>query len=686
MILRFLLMATLLIPVLTRAQEGPAVEASLISSVQSVQPGRSLDVAVRFQMEGKWHTYWKNGGDAGLATSIEWDLPEGWQATDIAWPAPERIVTGPLVSFGYEKDVLHLVTLTPPADAASNSEITLRAKVDWLECEEICVPGSTQLELRLPILSSPPQPSPEASLFEKATTRLPAAPKEWDIEAEVRNGSPVLIIKPPQGSPEPNPQETGIFFFPEDPEWMDNAAPQAAHWEEDRILLTLSLATNASLPDSLRGVLTREGGFAPDGTSLQIDLPFSPEATNKQSAASAGTGSYLGILFLGLIGGLILNLMPCVFPVLGIKVMNLVRHSGQSDSQTRIHGLTFTAGVMASFWALAALLLSLRAAGNEMGWGFQLQEPGFVFLLTLFLFAFGLNMSGLFEIGTSATQLGSVSSGHGYGGSFMSGILATVVATPCAAPFLATALGAALTLPAVQSLGLFTSIGLGLSLPFLLLTLFPRLTKLLPKPGNWMLILKQFLAFLLYGTVAFLLWVLVGQVGEFTFLYVLFSLVLLALAGWIYGQWQGPEKSLLTRRVATAATILLLIGSILMGWPRDSEIRWEPWSATRVEELRETNRPIYIDFTARWCATCQTNKLAVFSSERVNEAFRIREVALLKADWTNHDPEITRELKRWNRAAVPFNLLYLPDREEPVVLPEILTPQIVLDALDGPGN
>lgn len=674
-----LLIALLLLPVLSQAQDASAVRADLISPSASIQPGQPLEVAVRFQIKDHWHTYWINGGDAGLATAIEWDLPEGWAASGITWPEPQKIVTGPLVSFGYENEVLHLVTLTPPDNLPAGT-VLLKARVDWLECEDICVPGQAEVALELPVRASPPDPSSHAPLFNQTRSQLPASPEEWKITATLHDRRPTLRITPPSGTTETDPTDSGYFFFPEDGEWMDNAAPQVAKMVDGHILLPLTLATNATLPDRLRGVLVRNDGFAPDGSSLKMDVEFRQGAAGDPSPTA---GSYLGIVFLGLLGGLILNLMPCVFPVLGIKVMNLVSHSGQSKFQTRMHGLIFTGGVLASFWALAILLLSLRAAGSELGWGFQLQEPGFVFLLTLFLFAFGLNMSGLFEVGTSAIQLVSASPGHGYGGSFLSGILATVVATPCAAPFLATALGAALTLPALLSLGLFTAIGLGLSLPFLALTLFPELTRFLPKPGNWMVILKQVLAFLLYGTVAFLLWVLVGQVEEFTFLYVLFSLVLLALAFWIYGQWQGPEKSARSRRLGTAAALLLLGLAILLGWPRSSELAWEPWSVSRVKELREEGRPIYVDFTARWCATCQTNKWAVFSSSEVLKTFRDRNVALLKADWTNHDPAITRELKRWDRAAVPFNLLYLPGQEDPVILPEILTPATVLEPLNS---
>ena len=350
------------------------------------------------------------------------------------------------------------------------------------------------------------------------------------------------------------------------------------------------------------------------------------------------------------------------------------------------HGLIFALGVLVSFWVLAVVLNLVRAGGNELGWGFQLQSPVFVFVLAVLLFVFALNLSGLFEVGTSATGLGSdlVFRG-GYPGSFFNGILATVVATPCAAPFLATALGAALTIPFAQSLLVFTFIGLGLALPYLILSLFPRLLSLLPRPGRWMENFKQVMAFPLYASAGFLLWVLAGQVDEFSFLAIILAFVVVALAGWIYGRWSTPENSARVRRLGRAGGLLTFLCALYIGFPltggAEEDLRWEVWSPEKVSELRAQGRPIFVDFTARWCATCQTNKKLVFSSDEVRRAFRRKGIVALKADWTNQDPRITAALAHFNRSAVPFNIIYTPAREDPIILPELLTRGIVLDAL-----
>jgi thiol:disulfide interchange protein DsbD len=327
----------------------------------------------------------------------------------------------------------------------------------------------------------------------------------------------------------------------------------------------------------------------------------------------------------------------------------------------------------------------LRAGGATLGWGFQLQSPVFVYGLTLVMLVFALSLSGVFEFGLRATAVGAnLQSKSGYWGSMLTGVLATIVATPCSAPFLAPALGAALTLPMSQSFLAFTFIGLGLSAPYLLLSIFPSAIRFLPRPGRWMETFRQIMAFPLYATVAWLMWVLAGQTTDNGLLMALFGLVIVAMAAWLYGRYQSPVFSTRTTAVATVAALLLLLAGGYLGTPRPAppqELTWEPWSEARVAELRRENRPIYVDFTARWCATCQTNKKLVFGSSDVVGTMRMLNVALLKADWTNSDPAITKELARWNRSAVPFNLVYLPGEPEPHPLPELLTPGIVLDAL-----
>lgn len=398
-------------------------------------------------------------------------------------------------------------------------------------------------------------------------------------------------------------------------------------------------------------------------------------AEPKQSAAS--------LLLFAFIGGLILNVMPCVFPVLGIKILSVVNQAGEDKRQVVLHGVAYTMGVLVSFWALAGLIIAIKAAGGNVAWGFQLQSPAFVFFLTMFLFAFGLNMAGVFEVGSSAIGVGAdLQRKSGLGGSFFSGLLATVVATPCAAPFLAPALAYALTLSALPSLFFFTIMGLGLAAPYLLLSFFPKLVGLLPRPGAWMESFKQAMSFLMFATVAFLLWTLAGMVDEYGLLKVLVGIVLVAVACWIYGRWSLPHKPKATRVKAVAFTLLFLVGGMALAWPagKGKGLKWAEWSPETVAALRAEQKPVYIDFTARWCVTCQTNKL-VYNDKSLQEEFKKRGIVTLKADWTNYDERITDALKALDRAAVPVNVLYVPGKEAPVILPNLLTVETVKGVL-----
>lgn len=423
------------------------------------------------------------------------------------------------------------------------------------------------------------------------------------------------------------------------------------------------------------------------GVFQQTDSP--PATQNEPSKAGDGktavtTQQSIGTLLLfAFVGGLILNVMPCVFPVLGIKILGVVNQAGGDKRQVLLHGLAYTLGVLVSFWVLAGVLLALRSAGGNVAWGFQLQSPGFVFVLTMFLFAFGLNMAGLFEVGSSAVGVGAnLTHKSGFGGSFFSGLLATVVATPCAAPFLAPALAYALTLSAAPSLLFFSVIALGLAAPYLVLSCFPKFVSLLPRPGAWMESFKQAMSFLMFATVAFLLWTLAGMVDEYGLLKVLIGIVLVAVACWIYGRWSLPHKPKGTRAKAFVFTAIFLAGGLTLAWPagKGHGLEWSTWSPEIVTSLRAEKKPVYIDFTARWCVTCQTNKL-VYSDKSLQADFKKRGVVTLKADWTNYDERITAALKALDRAAVPVNVLYVPGREAPVILPNILTSDNVKAAL-----
>jgi thiol:disulfide interchange protein DsbD len=663
------------------------VEAELVPAVTSVQPGRPFQVALRLAPDPLWHTYWISPG-TGLPTTIEWALPPAWQAGEIQWPVPQVLADagGAITGIGYDGEVFLLVALTPPAALQAGDTVVLKAAVKWLMCRDVCKPGEAALELTLPVDNSPPAPHPRwGAKLAAARGRLPQAPAGWQLAAARTAKSVTLTVGPPAGTT----FAPGDFHFFADDGLIAYNQPQPVSGQGGAFVFTLPVDEDAGPKEATRlsGVLALSRGGVP---GIRVEVPFgganAPQNPKLQTPNPKPAGGLAGTLALAFLGGLILNLMPCVFPVLGIKILGFVNQAGADRRKVTLHGLVFSLGVLVSFWALSAALLALRAGGKELGWGFQLQEPGFVFALAVFLLIFALNLSGLFEVGLSATGAGaSLQMKHGYSGSFFTGVLATVVATPCSAPFLAPALGAALTLSAAESLAVFTAIALGLSLPYLLLSIFPAAVKLLPRPGAWMETFKQLMAFPLYATVGFLVWVLAAQTkdDDTGLLKILFGLVLVAMAAWAYGRWTQHGGSAGRRRFGYGFAAALLVAGVAAGFPGQpsKDIVWEHWSPETVSQLRAGGKTLYVDFTARWCATCQTNKAVVFSSPKVREALRARGVVLLKADWTSRDPQITEELARFNRSAVPMDLIYAPGRAEPILLPTLLTPDIVLGAL-----
>ena len=672
------------------------VEASLVA-LKATFPADAGKVVVGLRLvhQPKWHTYWVSPG-TGLPTSLAWELPPGWSAGPIRWPAPHRVYDtgGHLAGNGYEGVVYLPVELKPPAGLAAGVPVTLRAKAEWLMCKDVCKPGEAAVALTL----TPTAPGAittanvtDSEAGEGLLAALDAVPqplpKGWQAEVTavesktlrltLRTGEAKLAVPP------------GAWFFAEDAAIaydLPQVAGKTSRAGEYSADLKVSDYAEPPVPTRLRGVIT----FS-EGPAYALDLPVTAAAAGK-AAAAAGEGAELGaaalagVLAAAFWGGLILNLMPCVFPVLGLKVLGFVQQAGADRKKITAHGLVFTSGVLLSFWLLAAVLALLRAGGEQLGWGFQLQEPGFVFVLAAGLLAFAMNLSGVFEFGLGATALGGgLQQKQGLAGSFFTGVLATVVATPCSAPFLAPALGAALALPVASSFAVFTAIGLGLSAPYLALAAFPAAVRALPRPGAWMETFKQGMAFLLYGTVGLMVWILAGQVEGDGLLAVFLALTGLAFALWLYGRATAPAAR--PRRGLLVFALVLVAAAVVYGWPRAAtagDLKWEPWSAERVAELRAEGRPIYVDFTARWCFTCQTNKKAIFAgpgSEALRKVFQERKVATLRADWTNRDPLITAELKRWDRAAVPFNLVYLPGAAEAKVLPELLTAATVRSAL-----
>jgi thiol:disulfide interchange protein DsbD len=676
----FLALCASVFPATARAQ----VAASIVSADTSIHAGTPFMVALRLVHEPGWHTYWKNPG-TGLATTLKWKLPEGWTSGAIQWPAPTFLVDsrGNVVGNGYEGDLLLPLTLTPPADLKPGTTVVLPVAADWLMCQDVCVPGNKKLSLSLPVTDGDPQPDPAWDpKIRAAVAQLPADDPEWTLSASRTGGALSLTVRAADGVANPARTPEGLHFFSED----GTAAfdlPQSAK-SDGKGGFTIALPAGTDGPKDaprLVGVLTSKQGWKPDGSlpGLKVDVAFGA------AAAPVASGGFLGTLVLAFVGGLILNLMPCVFPVLGIKILGFVNQAGADRRKVTLHGIVFTIGVLVSFWVLAGLLAVLRAGGSQLGWGFQLQSPVFVFGLAAGILVFALSMSGVFEFGLTATGFGSgLQSKSGFTGSFLTGVLATVAATPCAAPFLAPALGAALALPMAQSFTIFTVIGIGLSTPYLLLSAFPAAVKVLPRPGAWMETFKEAMAFPLYATVAYLIWVLAGQLQETGLLGALFGLVLVAMGVWAYGRWNAPGASPGHARFGKLACIVLIVLGAWTGWPTaaaPTDIVWDKWSPDAVEKLRSENRIIYVDFTARWCATCQANKRLVFHSEDVLRAFREKHIATVRGDWTNKDPQITAELAKYRRAAVPFNVVWLPGHSDPEILPELLTPSIVLDAV-----
>lgn len=679
-----------------------AVTAELVAADASIQPGRPFWVALRMDHDEHWHSYWINPG-TGFPTSLAWTLPAGFTAGPIQWTAPHVVkdTAGRVTGNGYEGRNFLFVQITPPAELPAGSSVTLAAVAEWLMCQDVCMPGDASLALTLPVAAEPPAPNAAvAEEFSHAFAELPAATKDWYFTAQRAGDRITLRITRAAGNLR-RPVELRYF---DERGVVDYAAPQVVSEDGEGLTLTLVAAPEAPAEATgLRGVLTAKGGLTVGAArGVRVDEPF---VVREPTIAGGGAGAAAGpaaaglaaTLLLALLGGLVLNLMPCVFPVLGIKIMGFVNQAGHDRAKVMQHGLAFAAGVLLSFWALAGLLLALRAGGSQLGWGFQLQSPAFVFGMVAFLLVFALNLSGLFEVGLAATGVGAgLQSKEGLTGSLFTGALATLVATPCSAPFLAPALGAALALPAFASLLVFTAIAVGLALPYLLLSLFPQAIKLLPRPGAWMETFKQFMAFPLYATVGWLLWVLAGQTADDdnALLKIMLGLVLVGMAAWVYGRFGqafGRPRRQWGGRVAALA---LVLGGLWFGWPREAaaaanpgatagyQVVWEKWSPEAVAAARAAGKFVYVDFTARWCATCQSNKLAVFHDDAVLAEFARRGVVLLRGDWTNRDARITEELARWNRSAVPFNLLYAPGAATaPVVLPELLTGGKVLAAL-----
>ncbi len=685
-------------------QTSHHVTAELVAETTSVRPGETIRVGLRLEHTPKWHTYWKITA-TGYSPSLEWDLPEGIEAGEIQWTVPQPYEALGYIEYVYEGEVLLPVEITMPANAEVGSVTILRAEASWLMCTDSkCIPGSVELALALPVEDNPPPPNTTwTELFAAADQALPRTAPNVNFTAWHEGESYFLLV---ESNEAPLPDD--LYFFDSQLLITPTMEQEVDRLDDRRALLRMAVDPAGGASKRFEGVLTtRDSTWQIEGkqyAGITVDVPLgnSPPAevltaiTSLSPPAPAAPSSLALIAALAFVGGLLLNLMPCVFPIIGIKVMGFVNQAGSERRAVIVHGLTFTAGILISFWVLAGVLMILRASGEQLGWGFQLQSPGFNFALIIIFLLFALNLSGVFEIGQSVMGVGSnLAHQSGYTGTFFSGVLATVVATPCSAPILGTALGALMALPPFQQFLAFTAMALGLAFPYLTLSAFPKLISFLPKPGIWMESFKQAMSFFLYGAVAYLVWVLAGQLlpeNGFTdsALGMTFAgILLIAVAAWIYGRWGAAFRSRRARRNAyTTAAACFGLG-ILVGYPapyadRDEAplVQWEPWEPGKAETLAADGKIVFVDFTARWCVTCQSNKALVFGSAEVRQRFHDLEVVSLRADWTNHDPRITEALRQLGRSAIPVNLIHAPGLDAPLLLPELLTPQIVLERLD----
>ena len=684
-----------------------SIEVELLSESTTLVPGETQWLGLRLKPAAHWHTYWKMGGDSGEPTSLsDWSVPVGTRIGELEFPAPHWLpfYETDLVNFGYEDEVVIPVAITLPANFSDDSA-TLATTAFWNVCEQICIPGEQRLELTLPIAQSIQLDAVAEEYFAKARAQRPIV--DHDIEQSVvAAGERVSLgFSSEQGLFD---GFTEAYFFPEkrrvikpgplrDVTLSANLL-QITHSQPRRMLEDLSEVYGVLVLEDAQGERVAYDFSSPAVELSEFSL-LPMAAASQQDQNGGGLLLYVAFAFLG---GLILNLMPCVFPVLSMKALSLAKNSGATAQKQRMDGLAYTAGVLVAFMALATVLIVLRAGGERIGWAFQFQQPWFLALIVYVFFMLALSLSGVFEIGTSLMGMGgNLAQKEGYKGSFFTGVLATTVATPCTAPFMGPALGFALTQPWALAMIVFISLGLGMAAPILILSYVPVLTRFLPKPGQWMETFKQFMAFPLYASALFFLWVLGNQVGIMGMTLVLGACVVLAFAAWLYQKrfTMGPialSLNYATAAVAVGFALYLMQTPFLQTQAREASVaeydeegnllassdNFEPFSAARLAELRAAGKPVFINMTADWCITCLANEQTSLGSDAVKKALVDNDITYLKGDWTNEDPEITEVLERFNRPSVPLYLLY-PREGEPEILPQILTQSTLLEAFGG---
>lgn len=695
------LAAACILPLAGLAQTGPGavvkterVRAELMAHApDGIGPGKQVWLGLQLAHAPEWHTYWKNPGDSGLPTSLQWTLPAGVTAGDIAWPVPRKIPIGHLANYGYEGTVLLPVPLTvsPEFKPAAAGDLPVRLKVSWLVCRQECIPEDGEFALSIPVRST------TAANGDQFQAAFAAQPKPLAGESRVEVAGQAIKVQV-KGLPA-SARGRDLEFFPETGEVIEPAAKWTQAWQGDTWTAQVPLSAHRAASPTVLPLVVAAGGQGWRAEAKVIgDWPaaqaptVSPalaaalaQAGTPPAAATAGSATLLAALLGALVGGLILNLMPCVFPILAIKVVGFTRHAGDHRGH-RVAGLAYTAGVVMSFAALGALMLALRAAGEQLGWGFQLQSPGVVAALAALFTLIGLNLAGLFHFGNVLpSRVATLEARHPAANAFLSGVLAVAVASPCTAPFMGASLGFAIGLPASQALLVFVALGAGMAVPYLAASWVPAVARLLPRPGPWMETFRRLMAFPMFATVAWLVWVLGQQSGIDGAGALLALLVALSMVAWtltLHGR---------ARTVLASAGLALLA---LLAWSTGPNITrataepaqraesgpWQPWQPGRVEQLVESGRTVFVDFTAAWCVTCQYNKQTTLGRDDVMNDLAARNVALLRADWTRRDPAITAALGQLGRSGVPVYVFYKKGRA-PVVLSEIISPAEVKAAL-----
>lgn len=694
---------------------SPHSDISLVADQLTVRPGSRTTIAIRMTMDAGWHTYWTNPGDAGLPLGARWTLPAGVTVSALQFPTPRVMPQPPLMSYGYQDELFVLADLDIAPTVAVGTVLKITAEIDWLICEELCFPASGTGELTLKTTAgSEAKLTKWSSDLAMTRDRLVRDGTLWPSSAwRTDSGYAFLVVLPTTI----RPAMRVPYFFADSMSVVEHAATQRVRFANDTLIVSVVRSPFGSNDlTRLQGVLVGDASVNGAGYHLDIALTETPVDADRRAALLSDTtgvmrtggsltgsgaaafgsdpatdGTNLGLLLamgMAFLGGLLLNLMPCVFPVLSVKILSFVERGGDDPKVGRMHAMVFTYGVLLAFWILAGSLYAIRAGGAQLGWGFQLQSPPVVAVLALTLFALALNMSGVFTLGAGLTRLGAVGGGTRYVDSFFTGLLAVVVATPCTAPFMGAALGYALTTSAVAGFAVFTALGLGLAVPYIVLASSPSLLKKLPRPGAWVETLKQALAFPLYATVVWLLWVLGRQAGNDVVSIVLLLAIVVAIAGWAAGRAQMSGRG----KLSAAALIVgvLTIGSSAVGvsavpavvTAAPTPAGWETWSPAVVAEARQAGRVVFVDFTAAWCLSCQVNERIALHTTAVERAFADANVLLLRADWTSRDPDITKALAEFGRSGVPLYVVYSRDPSvAPALLPAVLTPGIVISAI-----